>query len=457
MAYKKYIKRNGKVYGPYTYHSKRVNGKVVTEYHGSKAENKVDKRIYWISGIAFVVLVAIVLSFTVRFTGESIVDFDEMENTLTLNLNSGELVPMDSDIVISSGENIYNYKLHDLVAESPETGDFFLQGSDLTGVGDGYGLVGSFVDFPEVFFELQISFEVDVLDENGSVIETSTDEYVVQGSVSAGADFEESIPEGANVVIILGSVEDASGVLSEDILSMEIVSDTVVVSTSYSVSSEGFGENYVGEDVLSFVFDLNELGVNLSSGDISLSIYYGEVEFVSFDSEISVPGDEGDNVTADEAVENVTSGGDSDTPIVENETEEDVVEINESEVEGEVPLEEEEDNFTRVIVNITEIPLEDYEFVEVNLTISEKQVLVDNFGMVSVFTYVSEYKDKFIVEFEVGSYTMSNAYEKTLSDEELSQIVKRDGSLWLRDLARNFLSSETGSTSRDDLNSINNY
>lgn len=40
MAYKKYIKRNGKLYGPYIYESKRVNGKVVSEYHGSEEPKK---------------------------------------------------------------------------------------------------------------------------------------------------------------------------------------------------------------------------------------------------------------------------------------------------------------------------------------------------------------------------------------------------------------------------------
>ena len=36
MVYKKYITRNGKIYGPYNYESKRINGKVVSEYHGKK-------------------------------------------------------------------------------------------------------------------------------------------------------------------------------------------------------------------------------------------------------------------------------------------------------------------------------------------------------------------------------------------------------------------------------------
>jgi hypothetical protein len=36
MAYKKYIERGGKIYGPYIYHSKRIDGKVVSQYHGTK-------------------------------------------------------------------------------------------------------------------------------------------------------------------------------------------------------------------------------------------------------------------------------------------------------------------------------------------------------------------------------------------------------------------------------------
>ncbi len=36
MVYEKYIKRNGKMYGPYLYESKRVKGEVVTFYYGKK-------------------------------------------------------------------------------------------------------------------------------------------------------------------------------------------------------------------------------------------------------------------------------------------------------------------------------------------------------------------------------------------------------------------------------------
>ena len=39
MAYKRYIKRGGKIYGPYVYHSRKENGKVISEYLGKHEGN----------------------------------------------------------------------------------------------------------------------------------------------------------------------------------------------------------------------------------------------------------------------------------------------------------------------------------------------------------------------------------------------------------------------------------
>ena len=48
MVYKKFIKRDGNIYGPYSYKSRKENGKVITEYLGkpedkSAGKNKVKK------------------------------------------------------------------------------------------------------------------------------------------------------------------------------------------------------------------------------------------------------------------------------------------------------------------------------------------------------------------------------------------------------------------------------
>ena len=58
MAYEKFIKKDGKLYGPYIYHSKRVDGKVVSEYHGQK---KFDLRFLWIVPIVFLAAFGIYL------------------------------------------------------------------------------------------------------------------------------------------------------------------------------------------------------------------------------------------------------------------------------------------------------------------------------------------------------------------------------------------------------------
>jgi len=55
MVYKKYIQRNGKTYGPYVYHSRRINGKVVSEYRGPE-ENQNKKKLWPILIISFLVI-----------------------------------------------------------------------------------------------------------------------------------------------------------------------------------------------------------------------------------------------------------------------------------------------------------------------------------------------------------------------------------------------------------------
>lgn len=38
MAYKKYIKKDGRIYGPYIYHSRKIKGRVTSEYLGKSEE-----------------------------------------------------------------------------------------------------------------------------------------------------------------------------------------------------------------------------------------------------------------------------------------------------------------------------------------------------------------------------------------------------------------------------------
>jgi parallel beta-helix repeat protein len=60
MAYKRYIKRGKKIYGPYVYHSRKEGNKVVSEYKGKPKKHKKKNLIFFIIGL-------LVLSFIVIF------------------------------------------------------------------------------------------------------------------------------------------------------------------------------------------------------------------------------------------------------------------------------------------------------------------------------------------------------------------------------------------------------
>ena len=90
MVYKKYIEKNGKIYGPYIYHSKRVDGKVVSEYHGVKEEKKSSSKIVKVPkefkskrtlvfGVGIIIVLAFVfwtIFFQTQFTGRVVLDIE---------------------------------------------------------------------------------------------------------------------------------------------------------------------------------------------------------------------------------------------------------------------------------------------------------------------------------------------------------------------------------------------
>ena len=80
MAYKRYIKRGDKIYGPYVYHSKKVGGKVISEYHGTHKKVESDKKkknilkSFKILGIVFIFLLLLLIIFNLNFTGRVILE-----------------------------------------------------------------------------------------------------------------------------------------------------------------------------------------------------------------------------------------------------------------------------------------------------------------------------------------------------------------------------------------------
>lgn len=192
MAYKKYIKRGGKIYGPYIYHSKRIDGKVVSEYHGPKKESQ-PKNFIWIGlGAVFLLAIVLIVIFGRGHTGTGNVVLDlnanyqqdqPLSGKLSLSLQQGELLPATSKIVFDNNGQISEYLLSDLTSEPTTEGNFYVSGSSISGTGQGYGVKGQKQIFPEVNFVLNI------FSDNQSNTDYST------GSSSTGSDSDNSVVE----------------------------------------------------------------------------------------------------------------------------------------------------------------------------------------------------------------------------------------------------------------------
>lgn len=188
MVYKKYIKRGGKIYGPYYYHSRRVNGKVVSEYKGG-VDKKIDftkykKYSYPVLGIFLFAIFAYVFvmhGIGGNVSGNAVLELganyqqgQPLNGLLKIPLNNGEMIPASSEIIINSESNEYSFPLNEVINSSLiNNGQYYLSSSNINGSGEGYGFIGAIDEYPLVYFKLKIYpnnklNELDIQTENPS-------------------------------------------------------------------------------------------------------------------------------------------------------------------------------------------------------------------------------------------------------------------------------------------------
>ncbi|MBD3247310.1 hypothetical protein GF378_01685, partial [Candidatus Pacearchaeota archaeon] len=194
MVYKRYIKRDGKIYGPYYYHSSKKNGKVVSNYIGkshpdksnSKKSKKNSKKNHILKKrklssvtkrgekknfpfktfLLVLIPLLLFLFFAVGYGGPtgqatlSVQNIGVLEGNLSgdleFTLMQSELMPSNTTIIINSSGNEYSYSLNELLSESAEQvqGSYYLKGKSVAGSGSGYGVNAT--RFPSVSFVLGI-------------------------------------------------------------------------------------------------------------------------------------------------------------------------------------------------------------------------------------------------------------------------------------------------------------
>ncbi len=403
MAYKKYIKKDGKIYGPYIYHSKRVDGKVVTEYKGT---TKLDaKKVLLFMGI-FIALVFVGFAgyvFVNNFekgsiTGFSVLNLDAdyqkgeiLQGELKLFLNEGELLPASSKLVFETSNSSYSYALQDILSEKQVQGNFYMLGSNLSGEGIGYGLIGEKETFPNVFFALLISS----LGENDTVIEKE-----VKGSVSKNEPFTYALKGNETAEIKPLSVKNSTGGnLPDTTINLMGNGSEARVTTNYSQTEKGFGEGFVGDVSKDFLIDVSNLNMSFNEGNLRVRLEYLGENLESLSAQLQ----QGVVDAKSESVDNVQD-------LSKDE--------NKSEIKGDESGDE----------KIVSEPL--------SLTLKEREILENEFGNITIEVTEAVVKNDFlVVRYEIGNYWVEHTYPEDLSNETLDRFMEEDKIKWLKDIA----------------------
>ena len=464
MAYKKYIKRGGKTYGPYIYHSKRVDGKVVSEYHGSKKLNSLGIFIVFV-GVLFVATSILVLTSQGRggITGHAVSELDvsyqegeKLDGKFNIRLNEGELLPASSRVVFENNGDVFEYELGDLISDESIEGSFYIQENSVSGSGQGYGIPGERETFPEVSFVLSILSEVEEQEGNETGNETNSSglisdvldgvsnfflalgptgnaivefEEEVEGRISSGESFTYILQEGQRAELKPRSVESPEGEqLSDDVVEVEIDGNQVTITTSYSKTEEGFGEDYLGQEEKEFVVDISSLELELQPGDLKITVIdAGEGgELISLTTVL----EEG-NVSVEEAIEEQEETGE----------------------EATAPSTAAPGETLDITINVTnETNLTENAGSVLDLTIEERAALLGEFGTTNVEITEASSRNGFItIRYEIGNFWAENSYDESLEQETLDRFMEDDRIKWLKDIVKQISKEETPEEELPDL------
>ena len=291
------------------------------------------------------------------FTGNVALDIkekykvgEEIKGNLKFKIREGELVPADSDVVVSYAGSEKKYKLSELVAFGQVNGEFYTEGVSISGTGEGYGKEGSKKVFPEVSFDLRITDdeenekdennedlqneseddedeedseeneaedsdeEEDEIEEEGEEIAEddaegdsdgdsddgdvseritgaaiSESEYIVSGKVQKDEDYEYDLENDQTAELVSGSVKVNGEEIDEGEIKVKVGEKKVSVSTKYFISEEGFGEDYLGDKKLELNIDLKKFEfVANSNSALNVKLVYDGAVIVESEKYILV-------------------------------------------------------------------------------------------------------------------------------------------------------------------------
>ncbi len=502
MAYEKYIKKDGKIYGPYLYQSKRVDGKVVSEYQGQKRFSL--GKFAWIIPLALLIIIGayFIGQRQGNPTGNAILNLNAnyqqgktLDGQLKISLNPGELIPVSSNIVFENGGQTYQYPLKTLVSEQTVSGNYFVNGKDINGSGDGFGIAGTKTIYPDVQFTMIVSSS------NGSEVSNANAESPATTETSSNTTTgNTTLPE--NNSSSAGTVSSASNTTNAQPPARENNSSGagllgVVANFFLGLRPTGYAtfqfqneiQGNVSEDhIFTYTLQPGETaeikptsvhtdgGNQLPDSTIKLTTN-GNTVYVTTDYSVQQQGFGSDYIgtgTKDISINlnqlNLSSlqQGPIDVGILYNG--EEIVSIqtnlihgeingNSSQVQTQTSNQNENANVNNSNVNQSinnvSVPAANQNLA---LTDFERSTLINEFGNISVQTAEAQEQNGFIVvRYEIGTYWIENSYPANLDNSTLNSLMNEDKIKFLKDIAASLSQQNPSSQSINSLLGNSSY
>ncbi|MEA3414387.1 MAG: hypothetical protein U9Q99_02585 [Nanoarchaeota archaeon] len=480
MAYKKYIKRNGKIYGPYIYHSKRVDGKVVSEYKGPKKLEKDFKKLKLILTIAGMIIIAVFLLWILltktQITGnvvaekQSYLSKSKIFGNLNLVLQEGELIPINSKVFIKSGENSYEYNLSELISSQQTSGNYYLENVNVQGSGEGFGFPGNSEDAETIFFQYKITKQnyspepeeslkedlIEIIEENkteeNKTEENKTEENKTEKNKTISVEENTSIIEPPEENESSESISDST----EELEQIEETPKTTPITGAVigDISNKLFKitGNVVNENIQADVSKDKEFKYKLKE-DEKFEIIYDSVRIEEGQiSQDNLKIEYQDNFVIVSTVYSKQEKGFGKDYLSLNKKAYEILlgeELFTQDLEVKIIYQDKEIAFysqkAELAIQTPEEP-EKILLVEEDYTLELNQeeidILKERFGEIEISTSAQIYRDKTLVIFKISDYQIEHYYDGALPDQEITDLIEQDKIRFLKDFAREFLKQE---------------
>ncbi len=441
MVYKKYIKKNGKLYGPYIYHSHRVNGKVVSEYHGAKKTNYKIFVFIALGVLSLALLISFFYNFNTNITGGVV------QNSINQTGNKTEIIyPKVYFTLISKQMPIMNTE--DKNAEEQTQTVSGITDNNVTGaeqssesqISENQSDTGNSKITDENVTEGPQQNETETATVQSGIIEeeneTETDtseqqtEQSTQEPTSSTSDNADE-QTGSETETSQPEQTEKTGATTSDTDSEQATnSETKNEQNSSSITGNVISQIF--KTISDFFLSLKLTGK--ATSEPTIKEISGEVSaYEPFSYNLN----EGENIELLSGSVNTDSG---DLP-------DDVIQINYK--NGQILV---STNYSEIVFNTTvsqnkTVLLNKSIAEEFNiepLTNAEKEFLNEKLGNISVEVIKSElFNGRYIIKYKFGDYGIEYSYDSTISEDALKSQMETDKVKWLRDIINELSKKES--------------